>query len=237
MSLENIGQENGWILFLVITTMLSVALLLKAEYDNNQSRKWLFKPLAATGFVALGFLCTNVHSFYGTWIIIGLILSWLGDVLLIPKNKFAFFLGIFAFLFAHVVYSYAFFYRKPNVLASLLCFVALLSLGYHIVSGLWSQIDKNLKIPVMAYLVAICLMVSLGIGTSVSSRNVLIGVGTVGFLLSDISVARNRFANAGFGNKLWGSPLYFGSQICLALSIKFHPTTQEIASAFSQLIP
>ena len=237
MSLENMEQENGWILFLIITTLFSVALLLKAEYNNNRFRKWLFKPLAATGFVAVGFLCTNAHSFYGTWIIIGLLLSWFGDVLLIPKNKFAFFLGLFAFLVAHVAYSYAFFYQNPNVLASLLCFVPLLALGYHIVSGMWSHIDKSLKVPVMAYLVAICLMVSLGIGTSVSSSNVLIGIGTVGFLLSDISVARIRFANARFGNKLWGSPLYFASQICLALSIKFHPTPQDITSVFKQFIP
>ena len=41
-------------------------------------------------------------------------------------------------------------------------------------------------------------------------------VGALGFFLSDLAVARERFVAKGFTNKLWGLPLYYGAQLLLA---------------------
>ena len=38
------------------------------------------------------------------------------------------------------------------------------------------------------------------------------------FWMSDISVARARFKSAGFGNRLWGLPLYYAAQLVFALT-------------------
>jgi hypothetical protein len=40
----------------------------------------------------------------------------------------------------------------------------------------------------------------------------------VAFYLSDVSVARDRFVAPGFGNRIWGLPLYYGAQVLFALS-------------------
>ena len=45
-----------------------------------------------------------------------------------------------------------------------------------------------------------------------------LGVGALAFYFSDISVARDRFVGAGFGNRLWGLPLYYFAQILFALA-------------------
>jgi hypothetical protein len=45
-----------------------------------------------------------------------------------------------------------------------------------------------------------------------------LGLAAVAFYLSDISVARDRFAQAGFGNRLWGLPLYYLAQLLFAFA-------------------
>ena len=44
-------------------------------------------------------------------------------------------------------------------------------------------------------------------------------LGAVLFLLSDLSVARDRFVAPGFVNRLWGLPFYYGGQVLLAASV------------------
>ena len=39
----------------------------------------------------------------------------------------------------------------------------------------------------------------------------------VAFYLSDVSVARDRFVAPGFGNRIWGLPLYYAAQLLFAL--------------------
>ena len=41
-------------------------------------------------------------------------------------------------------------------------------------------------------------------------------VGAIGFYLSDLAVARQRFVHESLTNRPWGLPLYFGSQLLLA---------------------
>jgi hypothetical protein len=43
--------------------------------------------------------------------------------------------------------------------------------------------------------------------------------GALLFALSDLAVARDRFVHAGFANKLWGWPTYFGAQLLLAWTV------------------
>jgi hypothetical protein len=46
----------------------------------------------------------------------------------------------------------------------------------------------------------------------------LLGLGALGFALSDVSVARDRFVSSGFVNSAWGLPAYYLSQLALAYS-------------------
>ena len=55
-----------------------------------------------------------------------------------------------------------------------------------------------------------------------SSPAKLILLGAWGFACSDLAVARRQFVVASPFNGLWGTPLYFGSQMLLAASLAFH---------------
>jgi hypothetical protein len=49
--------------------------------------------------------------------------------------------------------------------------------------------------------------------------NTWIPIGAVGFYLSDLSVARDRFVVSEFVNRLWGLPLYYAAQVAMAWSV------------------
>ena len=68
----------------------------------------------------------------------------------------------------------------------------------------------------MAYVAVITAMVALSVGTTLYQGSQLIPVAAFMFWLSDISVARGRFKEAGFSNRAWGIPLYFGAQVVFA---------------------
>jgi hypothetical protein len=62
-------------------------------------------------------------------------------------------------------------------------------------------------------------MLSLAVGARGAGGHWIILIGAFLFYLSDISIARDRFIEPSFTNRLWGLPLYYGAQILLAISI------------------
>ena len=77
----------------------------------------------------------------------------------------------------------------------------------------------RLQRAVDAYIVVISGMVVLAAGTALFRPGYEIVVAAVSFYLSDLSVARDRFLNAGFGNRLWGLPLYYAAQHVFVASL------------------
>jgi uncharacterized membrane protein YhhN len=75
-----------------------------------------------------------------------------------------------------------------------------------------------MKVPVVAYVLVICAMVGTAWGAWQAGATWLIPVGAFAFLLSDLSVALDRFVGEKFVNRLWGMPLYFGSVVLIALT-------------------
>ena len=73
-----------------------------------------------------------------------------------------------------------------------------------------------MRLPVVAYVIVITAMVAAAVGTALRTEAWLLLVGAAAFYLSDLSVARDRFVASGFGNRLWGLPLYFFAQMLLA---------------------
>jgi len=77
----------------------------------------------------------------------------------------------------------------------------------------------RMKVPVLAYIVIITLMVAMALGTTPAPGGVLRLAGALAFYVSDLAVARDRFVSAGFINRLIGLPLYYGGQLLLATSV------------------
>lgn len=202
----------------VAFTMLFLAGTLVAEKQHNQRLKWICKPLASAGFIWTALAAGAWGSTYGQVILVGLVLSWLGDVLLIPEgSKKAFLFGLVSFLLAHVAFAGAFLVHGVAPLW-LLALVPLAGVAVPFHRWLAPKIPQKLKIPVLVYMAVITVMVTLASGAWGAGAAWLVPVGAFVFWLSDISVALDRFAGFGFGNRAWGLPAYYGAQILLAWS-------------------
>ncbi len=199
-----------------IVDVLLVLALLEAHRRGSKTFEWIFKPLASTGFLVAASLAGALDSAFGATLFVGFVFSFFGDVLLIPRTRPTFLLGLISFLLGHVAYVVAFARRGVSVPASGLAIVGLVFVGALVLRWLLPSVDARMKPPVMAYVVVISAMVAAAVGTVVELGNPWILVGAVAFYLSDLSVARDRFVAPGFVNKTWGWPLYFGAQLVLA---------------------
>lgn len=203
-------------LWLAIANAALVAALLVALKTKRHALQWVLKPLAAACFVAAGLLSGALASAWGTTLFVGLVLAALGDVLLIPKGKRAFLAGLTSFLLGHVAYAIAFAIRGVDVLSTLGAGVVLAVIAAPVLRWLWPHVDTKMRGPVLAYVAVITVMVALAAGTVGAHGDARILAGAIGFYLSDLAVARDRFVAPGFANRAWGLPLYFAAQLVLA---------------------
>jgi len=194
----------------VIGMLVSEARLPKLE--------WFFKPLASICFIALALLAGALQSSYGLWLLAGLVLCMAGDIFLIADDEKFFLLGLGSFLLGHLLYALAFLQLPLNLGGMLWGLLPVAVLAVFSIRWLWPHVPQAMQVPVLAYIGVICTMLLMAGSTWGSSGGLFILVGAWGFAISDLSVARNQFVKPGLGNRLWGIPLYFGSQMLLAWS-------------------
>ncbi|GMW00091.1 MAG: hypothetical protein AMXMBFR84_12290 [Candidatus Hydrogenedentota bacterium] len=208
-------------------TLLFCVLNLTAARLDWPVHPGVFKMLASTSFLAAAWFAGARHSRYGLAIFAGLFFSWWGDYFLIGSGDGRFLAGLVSFFLAHVVYCIAYGLRGANWKRSIIPMGALLIPGGFVLRWLWPGIPADMRIPVIAYMIVISLMVALAIGTTGKSGSALIILGAILFYFSDIFVARARFVESGPINSLIGLPLYFGGQVLLALSIAYVKTPPD----------
>ena len=198
-------------------TALAVCALLAAEWRDLRLGVWIAKPVASLGFVTFALLGGALESGYGRYIVVGMCLCALGDVLLIPRaNGKLFLVGIGGFALGHVAYAAAFYARDPllgpsaiaGAIMALIVALALRWLGPHL--------PADMRVPVRVYMLVIAAMVALSVGASAATGELGIGIGAAAFAASDLSVARERFVRPNLVNLLWGLPLYYTAQLVLA---------------------
>jgi uncharacterized membrane protein YhhN len=176
-------------------------------------------------FVITAFLQPGADEPFARYLKVGLILCLGGDVFLALPGLKWFRAGLVAFLLGHGFYILAFHFLTPfNGWFSPGDFLVLaISLGA--CGWLWPHLGA-MKLPVLAYVVVITLMV---IGArAVFERpdlpltgKALIFWGAILFYLSDLLVARDQFIRKAFSNRLIGLPLYYTGQFLLAFSPGF----------------
>ena len=171
--------------------------MLLAEYRNSRIGVWVAKPVASSGFVAAGILGEAAQTAYGRWVLTGLVLSMLGDVLLIPRGRESIFrLGVLSFLLGHVSYSVAFAGLSPDGVATAVAAVVFIGAGLFIARRLAGHIPAGLAAAAYAYMLVITVMVVLAGGAAATTGHTAIFVGALAFYLSDISVALDRLVDA-----------------------------------------
>ena len=197
-----------------VTCVAGLAALLWAEAQQPTWRRPT-KMLASTAFVAVALSLGALETGFGRWMVAGLVLSWLGDLLLTYPSRQAFLGGLVSFLLAHVAYIVAFVVRGVEQ-PPWLTVVAVLVVGALILRWLFPHVDGEMRVPVLAYVVTITVMVLLAAATSQEAADWRIPVGAVAFYFSDVAVARDRFVAPSVDNRLWGLPLYYGAQLLFA---------------------
>ncbi len=191
--------------------------LLVAESRDSARGPWFAKPIASAAFVWAGLESGGLASSYGQLVMLGLLLCFAGDVLLIPRSKPAVFrAGVFAFLLGHIAYGTAFLTR-PLAASGLLLGGALLAVVVWVVlRWLGRSLPQDMVWPVRAYLVVIGVMSTLACGVTGAGGPLAVAVGALAFTASDVSVARDRFVKHEFANRAWGLPLYYAAQWLIA---------------------
>lgn len=199
-------------------TLVALICLLWAEAQRSQLGKWFAKPLASTGFLITAYLAGAFHSTYGKYIFAALVLSWLGDILLIPRSQRSFLFGLISFLLGHLAFGVAFAQLGLHSVWLISTAVVVTGIAAVVVWWLRSHVSSEMWIPVISYIVVISSMVILALGSYGVHRIFWIPLGAVLFYLSDLAVARNRFVAPSFYNRLWGLPFYYVAQLILAWS-------------------
>jgi len=201
--------------------LLTVGLVGMLWADVRHSRLVIpFKLGASTGFLLLALDHGALDSRYGGWILVGLCLSWVGDAALLGRSEKAFLLGLGSFLLAHLAFAVAFLTTGPTATRpSLLFGLVWLALVAQVAKWLLPHVGTSMRLPVIAYVIVISVMVVLSGPAGVSRESLLIPLGAASFAVSDIAVARNQFVAQTVVNRFWGLPLYYAGQVLLALSI------------------
>ena len=200
----------------IVLTIVAVSLLLVAERSEWRLGIWLFKPLASTGFVLSALSVGALETRYGKAVFVALVLSWLGDVLLIPRTPAAFQAGIASFLFGHVAYVVAFVVRGIDLGVTAVSAVVVAAVAFPVLRWLGPHVPPALRGSVYAYIGVISTMVASAAGAGWAAGAPGSVGGALTFYASDLSVARDRFVTPAFLNRAWGLPLYYGAQLIFA---------------------
>lgn len=206
-------------LMLLLAPVLLV-LLLVFEKGQSLVGKLTVKPLLSCLFVLTAIMAASGPSAYTTMVISGLVLCLAGDVFLAFPQRKLFRAGLVAFLLGHLAYVAAFATAaRPNwgLWIAAAGSLPISSLVFHRLQPFLGGMRKA----VMAYIVVITVMLIAAGGLFGDLQLPLAGRflalnGAFSFYLSDIFVARQRFVQPAFWNRLIGLPLYYLGQFQIA---------------------
>jgi len=197
--------------------------LLWAEWRGARTARALSKAAASTAFVAVAVAAQALATPYGRVILLALVLSWVGDGLLLARRGAVFLFGMAAFLLAHAAYAWAFSLGPVSGSAALAGAALMAVVGAVVLHALWPRLQPLYRVAVPAYVLAIGVMCALAMSAGAAGGAWWLPLAALAFAASDISVARDRFIGHAFANKLWGLPLYYAAQVVLAASVAWPP--------------
>jgi uncharacterized membrane protein YhhN len=207
---------------IILAALLLIGLL---YFENKENRKGLLPTKTALSllFIIAVLVQSPLIPRYYHLLLAGLICCLIGDVCLALPQQKVFLLGLVSFLVGHIFYALAFFSVTQTT-----GWTWVGTLGVFLVSGMvywWLRPHlREMKIPVVIYIIAISIMISgacslLGDSDLAQSGRVMGFLGAVSFYLSDVFVARDRFLKKEFLNRLIGLPMYYAGQFFLAFSV------------------
>jgi uncharacterized membrane protein YhhN len=215
--------------YIIAIVLLAVCaiLLIRAEFSENQKKIYIFKPLSTTLVIIialLSFLTDQCNTKYTWAIIVGLLLSFGGDIALMFKSRKAFMLGLVSFLLAHIAYAVTFSYFNGFWSGDYISGVIIILISIGVYVYLYSGLE-SMKIPVLVYIAIIGFMLNRGVSAFFGhffndTQAMLISIGAGLFYISDLILAVNRFKRPFRYNRI-SLAFYYSGQLLIALSTGF----------------
>lgn len=188
------------------------------------------KPLATLLLMLLAArAAVPLSARYRGTILLGLGFSLLGDIfLMLPMDLFL--AGLGAFLLAHLCYMSAFF-AGSDARTRLVSIALFAVFGVANLAGLLPRLENAMRVPVIAYVVALLLMAGFalargrslrareGAASAVAVSARLAAIGAALFVVSDTLLAWNRFGGGIPLASLWVLATYFIAQWYIARSV------------------
>jgi uncharacterized membrane protein YhhN len=216
------------LLFATALCLASTAALLVAERaaasDRALRARRTAKLVASAGFVTAA-LAGGAGWPYGRWIAGALAFGALGDAALLGRKRRAFVAGMALFALDHLGVMRAAALVVGPAHWPLAWGLVPIAIAGAVVAWLWRLLGL-LRIPVAVYSALIAVTVTAACAPFLAGappwfgprRAALLAAGALCFFVSDLAVARQRFARESFWNKAWGLPLYYVGQLLIAWS-------------------
>ena len=217
--------KNALILSIILGLFITAVIqLTRAESADDRRAQYIFKPLAALGFLAIPTLSSLAHT-PNMWFLSGLAACAVGDILLLSRSRpLQFKLGMAAFALGHLAYVGGLWqwttHPETQPLAFALSGAVVLFSTIKVFRWLSPHLSRDMRVAVIIYSAIIGVMVTLALGNFISAPYLLpliAAVAAVMFALSDIYVARDRFVHHEPKNARRITPLYFGAQLLFAV--------------------
>jgi uncharacterized membrane protein YhhN len=210
--------------------IVAVFLLIRAEILGKRRQVFIFKPAATLLVIAVALLSLREPTRNGTYtvgVFVGLLFSLGGDVaLMFDEQPRAFAVGLGLFLLAHIAYTVTFTLLGRFSAWDTASTALLLAAGV----GFYTLIRGNLgklRLPVIAYMLVISVMVSRAASTLVSplfrpGQAAMVASGAILFYISDVILAANRFWRPLRYNRI-SLAFYYAGQLLIALASSYFP--------------
>lgn len=209
-------STRGWLAAIAFSAALAI---IGAYMPQWPWLHWLCKPLTTLLIVGMLLGLPGAEPRYRTPILIGLSFSLLGDVMLmLPFDGFVF--GLASFLCAHIAYLWAL-TRRARLFARWQPFAVYALVAGSVLAVLWPQLPAGLHAPVLAYVVVLAAMAAQAAAVAMVTRHreaMLAAAGGAAFVLSDASLALDRFATPFALSGVIVLSTYWLAQTLLALS-------------------
>lgn len=200
--------------------LCSAGITIGADARGRFTLIYIFKPLTVVLIVVLAITGGRAAgASYARFILAGLALSLVGDVMMMLRRK-RFLAGLAAFLVAHVCYIIAFVSRLSGPISIGLVLPFVLYLGF-MARVLGPRLGR-MRWPVILYMVVITAMAataSQGYHQRSGTGVLLALLGSLLFLASDSFLAANRFVRSFRSAQVWILSTYFAAQVLIAWSI------------------
>jgi len=215
-------------LYPVLLLVVAVFLLIRAGILRKQWQFYFFKPISTLLVIAVALLSVlepEQELTYTIGVMIGLVLSFGGDIALLFEDKRkAFALGLALFLLAHVSYAVTFTILGQASAWDALSMAALIAAGL----GFYALIRPNLgrmRVPVIVYILVISVMVSRAGSTFsrplfTNGQASMVVAGALLFYLSDLILAAHRFWKPWRYRRV-SLGLYYSGQLLIALAASY----------------